>query len=247
MSAPAPVTPPPTPPLTPSAPPPPPPPPRPDVLRIARTKRHTWLIQQISSGRTLTPGQYHELEAFESASTSSTPSTPSTAQSHLTQEDVAAYFEVDTRTVRNWHLCRPPVPRNPDGTYDLKTVVAWNEARPKNKAKLAAADPDQESDPDYWDMRYRRAKALMAEDLLAVRRGDLLRTPDVERGRLRRILETRNRLLPFARQVIPQLQGLDLPAQIALVDARIREIISIFSGDAPSTSSTKKQKGKATQ
>jgi hypothetical protein len=97
------------------------------------------------------------------------------------QSLVARMLNVDVRTVRRWESADPPLPRQPDGAYDVVAVVRWamdRQAREAEAALAAAAACTEDASPALE--RWREARAAIAEIELAERRGAVVRREDVD-------------------------------------------------------------------
>ncbi|HUW33530.1 MAG TPA: hypothetical protein VM223_18125 [Planctomycetota bacterium] len=188
---------------------------------MARKKRHLFLLTKMQGGGTLSPGEMRELERYEDAGKAA-PADTGPGICH-TQQELADYFEVEARTVRNWGRGRTPCPRERDGSYSIKAVTEWYNNRRGHRGGTAPT-VSQETDPDYWDMRYRRAKALMAEDQLAMRRGELGRLDAWRREYGRQLQAGIYRLRGLGAKLAAGLLGLQPHEVKALIDANTNEI-----------------------
>jgi len=202
------------------------------VASLARKRRHLALVEKLAKGGTLTPAEIRELEAFERSDAKPGAGGPRPGFCR-TQAELAEAFGVDERTVRNWLKTKDgSFPVQPDGSYSIRAVTQWYEGRRRGRPGQQAAG-DQELDPDYWDARYRRAKALMAEDLLAVRRGELGRLEAWRREYGRQLQAGIYRLRGLGAKMAAALVGLG-PREIKeLLDANAMEIEAEILGGVP--------------
>ncbi|HUW34404.1 MAG TPA: hypothetical protein VM223_22585 [Planctomycetota bacterium] len=188
---------------------------------MARKKRQVDLLTKMQRGETLKPTEIRELERYEDAGKAARAGTgPGICH---TQQELADYFEVEARTVRNWGRGRAPCPRERDGSYSIKAVTEWYNNRRGHRGGTAPT-ASQETDPDYWDMRYRRAKALMAEDQLAMRRGELGRLDAWRREYGRQLQGGIYRLRGLGSKLAAGLLGLQPHEVKSLIDANANEI-----------------------
>jgi len=192
---------------------------KPDVMHIARTKRHMHLLERLAGGKTLAPGEMRELEEYERKAE---PSRPGICR---TQLELAEVFQVGTRSIQKW--TRAGCPRRADGSYDIIAVHTWHAAR---AAKAAGQPIDGDllegKDGDWWAARYRQLKAKQEEITLDVIRGKYVSAAEVERGRIQRILVVKSRFLSLPHELAGALYGLEPHKIQDLLDMRIREIIA---------------------
>ena len=185
---------------------------KPNVLEIAKKKRHIHLLQKIQQGQTLSAGELRELQKLEG--------TELPAGVVETQDQVAKAFKVSVRTVQNW--VRDGMPKTPEGFYDIIEVQAW---RLLKNNQVAGGDTDKEK----WDTKFRQMKALLAEMEYKQRLGELVTLEEVEEGRVQRILAVKKALLSLPRRVAPQVVGLDIRSTQSVLEKRINEIIDNFA------------------
>ena len=197
----------------------------PDVLHIARTKRHMYLLERLAGGKTLRPAEMRELEQFEQLARQ--PESPGICR---TQLQLAEVFGVTLRTVNRW--TRAGCPRRPDGSYEIIAVHSWHAQRATDAARTGVPVEDdllEGHDGEWWAARYRQLKAKQEEIMLDVLRGKYISAAAVERDQVQRILIIKSRFLALPHQLAGALYGLE-PYQIQeLLDARIREIIAEFA------------------
>lgn len=185
-----------------------------NVLDMAKKKRHIYLLEKIQKGKTLKPTEITELEKFEGKE-----SLPVGVV--VTQGDVAKYFNVTIRTIGNW--CREGLPKTENGYFDLAIIRKWREV--KDAARKKGKDPNMAE----YDMRFRRAKAELAEMELARRRGELLDRQEVERNLILMVQTVKAALLSLPKQLAPQVAVIDVKAAQVILEKRIREIIENFA------------------
>jgi len=196
---------------------------QPGVVELARKGRYVFLLEKVRHQQHLTPAELKELQSYEAL-----PDGQSTGDSRRpspgfcsTQQELADYFEVDVRTVRNWTRGRTPCPKERDGSFSIRAVTEWYDARHGRKAEVPV---DMENDADYWDMRYRRAKALMSEDELARRRHELGRLDDFRREYGRHVQSGIYRLRGLGTKLAAAVIGLAPYEVKTLVDGNTLEI-----------------------
>lgn len=190
----------------------------PNIIEMAKKKRHIYLLEKIQKEKTLTSKELRELAEFESS-----PKPPGLVS---TQEEVAQAFKVSVRTVQYW--IRDGMPVAGDGQYDLTEIQAWRlmlQGRGgKRKGESDATDKD-------WETEYRKFKALLAELDYEKALGEVISKDEVERSRVARVLAVKRALLALPRTLAPQIKGLE-PREIeVIIMDRIREIISLFAGE----------------
>lgn len=185
---------------------------KPNIVEVAKKKRHIHLLQKIQQGGTLSAGELRELQKLEG--------TELPIGVVETQEQVAKAFKVTIRTVQRW--IREGMPKTSDDFYDLIEVQAWRLL--KNNCQ------DTDSDKEKWDIKFRQMKALLAEMEYKKRLGELMTREEVEEGRVQRILVVKQALLSFPQRIAPQVVGLDVQSAREVLNKRIREIIDSFAG-----------------
>jgi len=117
---------------------------KPNIVEIAKKKRHLYLYEKLHSGTPFTPAELKELERLE-------------AESDLpngvvdTKEKVAKALNVSVRTVYYW--AKEGMPVTPEGHYDLLEIKAW---RMTQQSYRDVRDTEKEK----WDIEYRKNKAL---------------------------------------------------------------------------------------
>lgn len=131
------------------------------------------------------------------------------------QPEAAAYFGVRTRTLQYWIQNGMPV--NSDGTYDVEVIKAWRAQDERRQKK--------EKSPDDPEVRFRTAKARLAEIELAKRMGDLLPREEVESEWLNIIITLKKSLLGLPKRLAPQLVGLDAKLIQTALNKHIRELL----------------------
>lgn len=189
---------------------------KPKIIEMAKKRRHIHLLEKMQRGKANTPAlsktELKELEQFERD-----PNSPGIVDS---QEKVAKIFGVATRTIERW--AKDGMPVTPQGLYDLKDIRAWRQFRKKPQKNA-------ENKQNAWDVRFRKAKAELAELELKKRLGVLVSRETVERELIQISLTIKRALLALPRQVAPQLFGLEPRRIEALLRSRIEEIIQKFS------------------
>lgn len=185
---------------------------KPNILEVAKKKRHIHLLEKIQQGGTLTSGELRELQKLEGVEL------PLGVLE--TQEQVAKAFKVTHRTVQRW--VREGMPKTSEGFYDIIEVQAWRLLRNNNGN---VTDTDKEK----WDTKFRQMRALLAEMEYKKRLGELITREEVEEGRVRRILIVKEALLALPRRLAPQVIGLEIRRVEEIIRIRIHEIINDFA------------------
>lgn len=188
----------------------------PNIIEMAKKKRHLSLLSKLQSGGTLGPNEIKELSTFEGPGEES--------QWILnTQLDVAKFFKVRRRTVERW--VAESMPTREDGRYDIRAIYLWRETREKQKKLPFDKKINWE---DIKEEYQAKIKKLEYEKLV----GDVIPKEEVERERVARIIAVKRKLLSLPRALALQLVGLD-PREIEVrLNERIGEIIDAFAGNA---------------
>jgi phage terminase Nu1 subunit (DNA packaging protein) len=124
----------------------------------------------------------------------------------LNQQQVAYLLGVTSRTVRDW----ADAPRNADGSYDARAVVAWF------AAKSGSATSGDENYPTQRE-RLAAAQAEKVEVENRVRRGELVEVEQVGAEWDDLVLAARAKLLSMPTKVAPQLVGRTDPNAIRTI------------------------------
>lgn len=122
-----------------------------------------------------------------------------------TQTIVAAIFGVSTRAVRKWEQERG-CPRNADGTFNLRDVVAWWQK--EYDERLAAVEADATSD---WLEEKRMWEAKLKEVDYQERVKEVIPAPFVRRGVATVIEQFKRGLLGQPTKLAATLASLDRP------------------------------------
>lgn len=186
---------------------------KPNIVEIAKKKRHLYLYEKLHSGTPLTPAELRELEKFEEVD--------SATGIVETKEKVAKALKVSVRTVYYWEKDGMPV--TPEGNYDLLDIKAWRMTRQRHKDL-------SETEKDKWDIAYRRNKALLLEMEYQKALGELISKDEVEQGRVARILLVKREFLALPQKLAPLL-AMKEPREIyTILHEAICEIIDDFAG-----------------
>lgn len=132
-----------------------------------------------------------------------------------TQVLVAKHFNVKARTVQYW--IQDGMPVTPDGLYNLDEIRAWKNRQEEKRKKI--------KDPQDPDVRFRTAKARLAEIELAKRMGELLPKEEVEAEWLSAIITFKKGLMGLPKRIAPQLAGLEAKEIQAVLTKRVRELL----------------------
>ena len=186
---------------------------KPNILEMAKKKRHIHLLQKIQQGGTLSAGEIRELQKLEGVELP--------VGTVETQEQVAKAFKVALRTVQRW--IREGMPKTPEGFYDIIEVQAWR------IMKKTHGQATTDSDKEKWDTKFRQMKALLAEMEYKKRLGELITREEVDEGRVRRILTIKGALLCLPKRLAPQVVNLEIRQAEEIIKLRIEEIINDFA------------------
>lgn len=93
----------------------------------------------------------------------------------LTTSKTAAVMGVSAKTIGEWE--RAGCPKEKRGWYDLAAVISW-----KNEQRAPAVNGSREARKTEADIRYKAAKAAIAEQDLKLRTGKLIEVSVVEEG-----------------------------------------------------------------
>ena len=185
---------------------------KPDVVEMAQKKRHINILKKIKDPDEVpTKSEVAELAKLESKNSPEEGIVD-------THEQVARAFGVSVRTVSNW--VRDQMPVRGDGKYSIADIQAW-------RFKKSLKHPTEESKPgENWEEQYRKFKALEAEIKYKKVRGEVFDRVDIEKGLVQLFTALKTLLLGIPKGVAPQLQGLDARQIQAILDTRIRQIIT---------------------
>ena len=190
-------------------------PPKPDILKIARSRRHLKMMESLQQGKTLSIAEIRELAQYEGGE-----SNPLVLE---TQEYVAKVFKVTVRTVRNWIESGMPVAK--DGRYDLSEIVAWKFMRDIKQFS------DEKKEGIDWLTEYRKYKAKNEESKHKLTKRDLISKHEVEEGLVQVSIAIKRALLSLPRSIAPRLIGLEAREIEAVLRERVEEIINLFAKD----------------
>lgn len=188
-----------------------------DIVEMAKKKRHIHLLSKMQKNQSLSKGEIEELRKYEKGSPA-----PGIVDS---QEKVAKVFHVSTRQVRYW--IKDGMPVLGDDTYDITAIQAWRILKKEKKAAGGKAEPEG------WDSKFRKMKALLAEIEYKKQLGELVPRDEVMSGLIQRIIAVKTAFLSLPQTVAPQLIGLE-PRQIEIIlTEHIGIIIKNFSEGVP--------------
>lgn len=188
----------------------------PDVLELAKKKRHIHLLEKVQAGKALTQSELAELKEFEGKKDEH----PSLGIVK-TLVEVAKVFKVSYRNVQYWVL--DGMPKTPEGHYDLNEIEVWRIAKLQEKKGLK--DPESIK----WVDRYRQFKALEAELDYKVKLGSVVSREEIEEGRVQRILALKKAFLSLPKRIVPQMYGREMREMQDVLDKRIKEILNEFA------------------
>ena len=191
---------------------------KPDIVKIAKNRRHIKIVEDLQQGKTLTPAEIRELAIYETEDDSQD------TVLWVSQVQVAKLFKVDTRTVRNWIDAGMPVAKK--GKYNLAEIVAWKMMREKPSSADAAG----------WIAKWHEAracitgyKAELEEMKVKEFKGALISRGEVERGLVQVSIAIKQALLALPRAIAPRLIGLEAREIETVLRERVEEIINLFA------------------
>lgn len=148
---------------------------------------------------------------------------------------------VSIRQVENWLAAGLPsklVPNRrgrPTRMFDPATADAWIAANRDPKGIGPTGDDaraERKARLDEAEIRRRELDAERRALDLALKRGEVLKAEDVERGRLERIAAVTSALEALPAAVAPVLEGRGVQEIQAILSGEVRRIRAEFSGEA---------------
>ena len=189
---------------------------RADLFRMAHKFRHAFLLQKVYENKLLTCRQLKELLKYER-----TDNLPRCVVEG--QRQVAETFKVSVRTVQYW--LTQGMPRHPGGTYNLLEIWGWYIF---NIGKGAGNQLEWEK--RLWETQNGQANLLLNE-VMRQRRIEIfqMRT-EARKKQIAFISKIKKALLDLAKEITPQLVGLDQTSMQSLLEKRIDQIANdLFS------------------
>lgn len=195
---------------------------KPDIVDMAKKKRHLALVEKMQQGKTLKPGELKELEQFEAQTKKAEePAQPPLPPGVVrTQNDLAIAVRKTLRTIGYWISEGMPV--NPDGTYHIATIVEWRVLRDTNK--IQAGDDDQKRELE-------KIKTERAKFELEQLKSELIPRAQVDQENARKVLALKTSLLTLPKILAPRLFGMTEKEIHHTLTERIKDIIRVFSGE----------------
>jgi len=190
---------------------------KPNLVEVAKKKRHIFLLERLQMGKTLKPSEIKELQSFEGTKADLSGGVVEN------QRQVARAFKVSPRTVRYWIEEGMPVSQ---GAYDLFEIQAWRILKHRGK------QDQKPTEKDKWDIEFRKMKALIARMEYKEKKGSLVSLREVEDGQVQRILVVKTAFLALPQRIAPHLVGKDTPEICEILTERIEEIIREFARDS---------------
>jgi len=187
--------------------------PKPNLVEMAKKRRHLHLVEKLSQGRSSTPA-LSKSEIKELAGLEQPEGPPAVVDTH---EKVAKAFGVSDRTIRHWVKDGMPVCSN--GKFDLLEIRTWRYLR--NKRNEGKKTSSRES----WETRFRKHKALSAQIDYEERIGRLILREVVEKELVVLSMTVKMALLSLPKELAPQLEGLNVRQINDLLSRRIKEVI----------------------
>lgn len=144
-----------------------------------------------------------------------------------TQKELAEFFGVTERTIRDWIGRGMPVEAG--GNYSIRKIMGWRELSAKGKGQTSKDTTDESkinwsSEGSMWDAKLKKLK-------YQIQMKNLFERHEVEEGLVQISLTLKQLFLSLPRNIAPQLRGLDAPEIEELLEARIKEIILQFQNN----------------
>ncbi len=188
---------------------------KPDIIAMAKKKRHIHLLQKLQKSKSLSKSELKELQAFEEA-----PALPPGVVKN--RDEVAKVFHVSVRTVHNW--VRDGMPVTAEGNYNIIAVREWRAARKEVKEGKGKGKKEN------WEDKLRKYRAQRAKLELRQLEGKLISLSEVEAGRIARIIAVKRALLALPKAIAPVIAGMGPREVQAYLTERIRDVILKFTG-----------------
>jgi phage terminase Nu1 subunit (DNA packaging protein) len=163
----------------------------PDIIVVAKKKRHMHLLQKMQQGKALSQNELKELQYYEG------PLLPPGIV--RTQREVAKALKISNRTIESW--VANGMPKTEEGDYDLIEIKAWRDSR--NEKKPTSSEKEKS------DIEYRKLRNELIKIELKKRRGELIEKDKVIERWLERIKIFKKALLFIPRSCAPLVAGLE--------------------------------------
>ena len=115
-----------------------------------------------------------------------------------TLKELAEILGVSTRTLSKWKN-QQNMPIETDGTYNVRRIMKWKGIEVEDDSELEGKG--------YWETRFRKAKALLAEHQLAVEKGLFMPIAEVEQRETQLAQIFINGLTLLENRLPPLLEG----------------------------------------
>ena len=149
-----------------------------------------------------------------------------------TQAEVAKALGVSIQAVGQWRMGGMPGER---GCYDLAEIAEWRGRNRKRPAKETSGGvaPETPIAPklQYWEARFRQARAELNELQLAIKRGEYLPREEIESVYAARMLTIRQGKLSQGRRLAPRLVGKTRAEVLKELDADNRDLRLQFAAE----------------
>ncbi len=151
-----------------------------------------------------------------------------------TLAEVARAFNAPVATVYSWREAGMP---GKPGAWDLGAITVWLEGREAarrtgTRSPYAPAIPESAPkngaeyiDGEYWEARFRRARAKLSELELKVRRAELVPRAEILEVLVARAAGVRRGLRGLAKGLAPRLVGATAVQITRVIDAAHRELL----------------------
>lgn len=143
---------------------------------------------------------------------------------HLSQKMLAKAIGVSPRTIRLW--AEDDVPRNDDGSYDIRAVIDWLIDRAKRSQRLKH-DPEAEKWLDEW----RKEQALRAKLDRLRAEGSLIPRDEVIQIWAWRLKELMTGLVGLAERLPPLLDGRGKNEMSRIIRNEFRDLLGTYARD----------------
>lgn len=210
-----------------------------DIVEIAMAKRKISLYEKVSQGKALTRAELRELKKFEDGQEKD----PGVLE---TWADIQKVFGISEMTVSRW--VKDGMPQRPDGTWSVMDIQTW-----KHERELSKHNKSSDGKREDWDERYRKAKALEAEQRLKERSGELISLSEIESGLVQVMLALKQSLMRLPHILATRLENKDAREIMAEVTEVVTGLITsmaqerIFAQYHKEPEAAAKEEPKATQ
>lgn len=140
------------------------------------------------------------------------------------QDALADLLDVSRRTIIRWK--KEGMPVEPDGSYDPVRVMEW-------RGDLFSEDDEKTSEKTFWDIEWRKFRALLTESEYKKAIGESISRQEVENLLVDRATELKKSLLSRARRLAYKITGKDVNECLEILEKDTLEILDIYSRPNP--------------